>query len=101
MDTLDVPVPIIAGITETSFNRLIDDYNLSETFIDSMTWVFLDNCKDGGQMSNPSWRPEIRDIKWSIYEGNITRDEQDWFILYDELRKLEDLHNDFRSQGIN
>ena len=42
LDTLDVPVPIIAGITETSFNRLIDDYNISETFVDSMTWVFLD-----------------------------------------------------------
>ena len=91
LDTLDVPVPIIAGITEKSFNRLCDDYNLSETFVDSMTWVFLDYVsKDNqGMQSYAQWRPLTKDIKWSIYEGNITLDEQDWFLFSRDLHRLE------------
>lgn len=96
-----MPVPIIAGITETSFNRLIEDYNLSETFIDSMTWVFLDPPSFEGNKGAPTWRPTMRDIKWSVYEGNITEEEQDWYKKYDHLRRLEDTHRDFKSSGVS
>lgn len=104
LDTLDVPVPIIAGITEASFGRLIEDYNLSETFIDSMTWVFLDPVGSEGPRGPhlmPTWRPTMRDIKWSVYEGNITEEEQDWFKKYDQLRKLEEIHREFKSSGVS
>ena len=45
----------------------------------------MDKVRKGG-------RPLAKEIKWSIYEGNITLDEQDWFLLYKDLRKLEYLH---------
>jgi hypothetical protein len=34
LDTLDAPVPIIAGISFDSLDKLINNYDLSQEFID-------------------------------------------------------------------
>jgi len=67
-----------------------------------MTWVFLDYCgKDQNNMAQLQWRPLNRDVLWSCEEGQITEEEQDWFLKYPELRVLEQLHRKFLRSSIN
>lgn len=39
---MDAPVPIMAGITYTTFSKLACGYDLGDEFLKAYTWVYLD-----------------------------------------------------------
>jgi len=53
LDHLDAPVPILVGVTQESFEILQSEYDFDSEYMESKTWVFLDEVTADVRTSSP------------------------------------------------